>query len=86
MNKHQLNVMQNYQINFEVMRVLKREKEQMKVDIINQLFGLMLMSVHDEFGWFSSEKFGKKRIDRLVDRFNSNFDAIEKGYLKLPIH
>ena len=67
----------------QVDAIIAAKKEELKLDIIQELFGAMMVSLRDEFGWFSSEKHGKKRIDRFIDRFNENMQFIEDGETKL---
>lgn len=44
---------------------------------LSQTVGVFMVSVHDEFG------FGKERLDRLIKRFNGNFDSVNAGNVEL---
>ena len=67
----------------QVNEIIAAKKEELNLEIIQKLFGVLMVSLQDEFGWFSSEKFGKKRIDRFITRFNENMSHIEAGDIKL---
>ena len=58
-------------------------KEDLKIDIVQQLWGVMLVSLRDEFGWFSNKNYGTKRINRFIDRFNENMGHIGEGNVAL---
>jgi hypothetical protein len=62
---------------------LEKVRGEMNREIIRKLFGVIMVSLRDEFKWFRNEKYGQKRIDRFIDRFNDNMEAEEQGYTKL---
>lgn len=52
-------------------------RNDLKLDIIQQLFGAIIISLHDEFG------FGPKCVNKFIDKFNSNMDCINNGNVSL---
>ncbi len=62
---------------------LDEKKKYIKLEIIQELFGVMMVSLRDEFGWFSNKLHGKNRINRFITRFNENMAFIDAGETKL---
>lgn len=62
---------------------LHNQREEMRLDIIRQLFGVVIVSLKDEFKIFQNEKYGSKRINRFIDRFNDNMLENEEGNVSL---
>ena len=70
-------------VNDEVMKELVRGRLKMKADIIDQIFGVMFMSLHDEFKWFSNDNYGPGRINRIMNRFSTNLEYVDNGEISL---
>lgn len=62
---------------------LQKQREEMRLEIIQQIFGVVIVSLRDEFGWFQNEEHGIDRIHRFIDRFNENMDCENEGNVKL---
>jgi hypothetical protein len=62
---------------------LQKQRESMRLEIIQQLFGVVMVSLRDEFGWFQNEKYGVERINRFLDRFNENMEHEGEGNVAL---
>ncbi len=62
---------------------LQKQREQMRREIIREMFGVIMISLRDEFGWFKSEKHGTNRVHRFIDRFNENMEYNKEGIAKL---
>lgn len=58
-------------------------RNELKLDIIQQLWGSMIVSLRDEFKMFSNERYGVRRIHRFIDRFNENMAHIDDGNVAL---
>jgi hypothetical protein len=58
--------------------IYRQKMEDMKIEIIQELFGVVMVSLTQEFGWFSG-KFRTRRLDRFLDRFILNMDAHARG-------
>ena len=53
-------------------------KIDMKIDIIQELFGVVMVSLSQEFGWFAG-KYRTQRLGRFLDRFALNMEAHARG-------
>lgn len=67
---------------YQYKQKIEELRNELKLDIIQQLWGSMIVSLRDEFGWFSG-KYGVKRIHRFIDRFNENMAHIDDGNVAL---
>jgi hypothetical protein len=66
-----------------LLRDLDNQRKQMRLEIIQQIFGVVIVSLRDEFGWFQNEEYGIDRIHRFIDRFNENMEYENEGNVKL---
>jgi FAD synthase len=57
---------------------IKREALRMAVGDLTAAF---VMSLHDEFDWFSNKQHGKARIEKLLTRVSKNFECINQGLI-----
>ena len=69
----------NRRIAVEVDRQIQIVEQQTKKASIEAFMGAIILSLHDEFAWFSNDKHGSKRLNRFLDRFNNQFECISKG-------
>lgn len=67
---------------YQYKQKIEELRNELKLDIIQQLWGSMIVSLRDEFGWFRG-KYGVKRIHRFIDRFNENMVHIDEGNVAL---
>ena len=60
-----------------VMETLEKERRKIKREMLNRIMGSVIITMHDEFG------IGKQRINRFIDRLNSNYICIDDGLVTL---
>jgi len=61
----------------EVLKALEKEREKMQREMLNRIMGSVIVTMHDEFG------IGKNRLNRFIDRLNSNYVCIDDGLVTL---
>jgi hypothetical protein len=62
---------------------LEKQRAEMRLEIIQQIFGVVMVSLRDEFGWFQNQEHGIDRLHRFIDRFNENMSYENDGNVKL---
>lgn len=62
---------------------IQNKREEMRLEIIQQLWGVIIVSLRDEFQFFKNEKHGVNRINRFIDRFNENMLCKEEQNIDL---
>ena len=67
----------------QVNEIMAAKKVELTQELVAKVFGVIMISMRDEFGWFSSEKHGTKRIHRFIDRFNENMTFVNNDETKL---
>lgn len=67
----------------QVNDIMASKKVELTQELVTKVFGVIMISMRDEFGWFSSEKHGTKRINRFIDRFNENMTFVNNDDTKL---